>query len=92
MLINTVLLTRDGRNIGNAIVQKALDDKFVIKTDYGNIVELTKKEIDDWFYIGEVAKSDHKNYVHPMKSLKALAVCCKCHYPVWANEVCSCTA
>lgn len=46
MLINTVLLTRDGRNISNPIVQK---------------------------------------------SLKALSVCLKCHFPVWANEVCSCT-
>lgn len=49
--INTVLHTRDGRIIGNAIII-GHEDKFnVIKTDYGHTVRFTDAEIDECFYI-----------------------------------------
>jgi hypothetical protein len=49
--LNQVLWTKDGREIGNAIVIKIFDSGSIqIKTDYGNIVRLTKKEVDHLFY------------------------------------------
>lgn len=51
----TVLNTKDGRKIGNAIVVE--DGKFLqpgiivypCRTDFGNIVLLTENEIREWF-------------------------------------------
>lgn len=62
MKINTILCTRNGLNFGNAIIIKVSNDKFTIKTDYGNVVELTGKEIEHNFYVCEVATPDHKHY------------------------------
>lgn len=48
--VNTVLHTKDGRIIGNAIII-GHEDKFnIVKTDYGNTCRLTDKEIKEWFY------------------------------------------
>lgn len=48
--INTILHTKDGSKIGNAIVIDKFD-KFVVKTDYGNTVRLTIEEINNLFNI-----------------------------------------
>jgi len=49
--VNTVLHTKDGRLIGNAIII-GHEDKFnVIKTDYGHTVRFTDEEITECFYI-----------------------------------------
>lgn len=49
--INTVLHTKDGRKIGNAIII-GKDDKYnIIKTDYGNECKFTDEEIKECFYI-----------------------------------------
>ena len=49
--VNTVLHTKDGRIIGNAIII-GHEDKFnVIKTDYGHTVRFTDEEINECFYI-----------------------------------------
>ena len=49
--INTILHTKDGRKIGNAIVTGREGYYWEITTDYGNKVKLTSEEIDDLFYI-----------------------------------------
>lgn len=64
--INTRLMTRDGRNIGNALVigHTTRDRLFchIVKTDYGNETTLTLIEIKDWFYLGTIADKTHKHY------------------------------
>lgn len=63
---NTVLYTKDGRRFSNAIVTKPadkVDDCVEFKTDYGNTVaNLREKDISQYFYIGKVARSDHKHF------------------------------
>ena len=54
----TVLHTRDGRKIGNAIVtgleaHDELDKVAHIETDYGNTAILTIPELNKLFYTGE---------------------------------------
>lgn len=67
--VNTLLSTRDGRDIGNAIVTAILDRtskrRYRIKTDYGNVSVLHREEIEVFFHIGAVAEPDHKHYVTP---------------------------
>ncbi len=47
--INTVLHTKDGRRIGNAIIISK-DNKYnIIKTDYGNECKFTDEEIKEGF-------------------------------------------
>ena len=49
--VNTVLHTKDGRIIGNAIII-GHEDKFnVVKTDYGHTVRFTDEEITECFHI-----------------------------------------
>lgn len=59
--INTILHTKDGRKIGNAIVIGIEGVYFKLKTDYGNNVLFTKEEITELFYI---AFSDFKKETH----------------------------
>ena len=49
--INTILHTKDGRKIGNAIVTGREGYYWEITTDYGNKVKLTSEEIDEQFNI-----------------------------------------
>jgi hypothetical protein len=60
----TILLTKDGRKIGNAIVlsKKEKDDWvfYTVKTDFGNVVTFTKYELKELFYIEK--KSRFKRY------------------------------
>ena len=49
--LNTILHTKDGRKIGNAIITAVNKDIFEVTTDYGNKVTLTGYEIYDLFYI-----------------------------------------
>ena len=49
--INTILHTKDGRKIGNAIVTGRDGYYWEITTDYGNKVKLTSEEIDEQFNI-----------------------------------------
>lgn len=49
--INTILHTKDGRLIGNAIVVGREDYYWILKTDYGNKITLTSEEIDKLFYV-----------------------------------------
>jgi hypothetical protein len=53
MDINTILHTKDGRKIGNAIITGREGYFWKIKTDYGNeIKQLTTEEVEEMFYIG----------------------------------------
>jgi hypothetical protein len=79
MNINTLLYTKDGRIIGNAIVTEKLpDSKWKIKTDYGNEVILMEIEISPIFYIGhehidpyssQYAEENIENHKHYTKLL-----------------------
>lgn len=49
--INTVLFTKDGRKIGNAIVIGLKgDERYVVKTDYGHIINLNLEDLNEFFY------------------------------------------
>lgn len=50
--INTILHTKDGSKIGNAIVTGRNMYYWEITTDYGNKVNFTSEEIDKHFNIG----------------------------------------
>lgn len=59
--VNTVLHTKDGRKIGNAIIV-GKDDKYnIIKTDYGNECKLTDEEIQECFYIAYADLTKEEN-------------------------------
>lgn len=66
MDINTILLTKDGRRVGNGIVTGVTninsENLYFIKTDYGNNIQVKESDIDAYFYVGSVARSDHKNF------------------------------
>ena len=49
--INTILHTKDGSKIGNAIVTGREGYYWEITTDYGNKIKLTSEEIDELFII-----------------------------------------
>lgn len=49
--VNTILHTKDGRQIGNAIVTAKEGEYYAVKTDYGNNVVLTRAEINEMFYV-----------------------------------------
>jgi hypothetical protein len=56
--VGTVLHTKDGRVVGNAVVIETTTSLFcetiyTIKTDFGNIINLTLFDIWDMFYVGE---------------------------------------
>ena len=49
----TVLLTKDGRQIGNALVLNVHENGVMFVTDFGNVVDnVTAYEIENWFHIG----------------------------------------
>lgn len=89
MEINTILKTRDGRKIGNAIIIDIVrkpytenDRLYVIKTDYGNMAELTEFEIKEFFYDPldidnvEIANVEsHKNFDYKQIHREILGTC-----------------
>lgn len=63
--INTLLATRDGRLIGNAIVTNIENDFYLVKTDYGNESKFTIDDINSLFYIVEKEHiSDYPPHKH----------------------------
>lgn len=48
--VNTVLFTKDGRKVGNAIVIGHEGDKNVLKTDYGTIIKHTDYTVRQYFW------------------------------------------
>lgn len=51
--IGLILYTKDGRNIGNAIIIDYISNNYTLETDFGNIVHFSYQEIIDWFYLGK---------------------------------------
>jgi hypothetical protein len=49
--INTILHTKDGSKIGNAIVTASDGCYLEVTTDYGNKLRFTSEEIDEYFNI-----------------------------------------
>ena len=49
--VNTILYTKDGRKIGNAIVIHKMRISVEIKTDYANTLVLSLDELKELFYI-----------------------------------------
>lgn len=50
------LLTKDGRKTGNAIIYDVEETPagyfFLIETDFGNLIKLTREEVDELFWLG----------------------------------------
>jgi len=77
--LNTILHTKDGGRVGNAIVTGRVGCHWKITTDYGNTLTMTSQEIDEFFNIAwlnsskeegcsceemqEMMSSDHKHRV-----------------------------
>lgn len=68
---NTILHTKDGRIIGNAIIINISDtDIITVKTDYGNEATFTENELLNTFHIAKYTdwqeqqyiETTHKNY------------------------------
>lgn len=62
--IGTILYTKDGRQISNAIIIEHISDSgcdYLIRTDYGNVVKSSAAALSSLFYVGHVDKS-HKHY------------------------------
>lgn len=70
--INTVLKTRDGRKIGNAIIigyEQGLGSFLnIIKTDYGDILSVENKFIEEMFHpveaMSQLTQDRIKNHKH----------------------------
>ena len=65
--INTVLYTKDGRRLGNALIvgynrNHDCEPTYIIKTDYGNELRMTAERIESAFYVGSVCSKSHKHY------------------------------
>lgn len=67
--INTVLYTKDGRRLGNALIvgydvyaQYLSKPIYIIKTDYGNELKMTAEQIESSFYVGSVCSASHKHF------------------------------
>jgi hypothetical protein len=68
--INTLLQTKDGRIIGNAIIAEHQEEFNIIKTDYGNPVMLNDKEVNKLFFIGVISDDSHKHFNHDFPTPK----------------------
>ena len=77
MKINTVLYTKNGKDIGNAIITDVEGEVYELTTDYGNVIRLNKSKIEKLFYIGGEARPDHIYYkiVEKLTLYKMTASC-----------------
>ena len=73
--IKTILHTKDGRKIGNAVIIGKDGYRWTVKTDYGNTLKMTSQEIHSFFHIAfldspdpkavmEMMQKDHKHLVN----------------------------
>ncbi len=61
--LNTILHTKDGRKVGNAIITAEKNGLFEITTDYGNkLTNFTSNQIHEWFYIAWVDINKELDY------------------------------
>jgi hypothetical protein len=77
---NTVLYTKDGSMVGNAIVLSKEDSSYLIKTDYGNLMRLHINEIKDLYTIGSIdlnhkyAKQKSVKYINKLNGKVAVII------------------
>lgn len=62
--IGTTLCTRNGQRIGNGIILDIDKPFYIVKTDFGNIIKLTKKEIK------ELYRSGFREYLNPFEQIE----------------------
>ena len=78
--INTILKTKDGRIIGNAIITNMKPPFYVIKTDCGDIINTLKLgDINELFYIDlddNVDINKQQNKPFDFKSIKSFEDAC----------------
>ena len=59
--VNTILHTRDGRVIGNALITKSsghpLQAMYEVTTDYGNKARMSEKELGKLFYLDNLVQA-----------------------------------
>lgn len=52
--VGAIIPTKDGRKVGNAVIISSVttnvDTFYTIKTDIGNVLTLTLKELESYFY------------------------------------------
>jgi len=70
---NTILQTKDGRKIGNAIIRgfDKLSGVYLITTDYGNNAILSANEINELFYL-HVRSKEENSQREPHKNVNAI--------------------
>lgn len=62
--VNQLLHTKDGREIGNAIVTDVVCGRYTIMTDYGNKLKMLPIHvIQQHFFIGGMSMGNHKHYI-----------------------------
>lgn len=61
-LENHILFTKDGRKTGNALVVDIEGEQYIAKTDYGNVIRITEREMNELFYVGDKTDNTHKYY------------------------------
>lgn len=70
--VNTLLYTKDGKKVGNAIIVEAtkLENSayYTVMTDYGKPLLFNAGEIHNLFLVGEVANEDHKHFTQQSKT------------------------
>jgi uncharacterized protein YcsI (UPF0317 family) len=90
--VNTVLHTKDGRQIGNAIVINHITDFNIIKTDYGHTCKFTDDEIESFFYTDKdpnymlMQMHPNKHLVNKPKGFVLIMEYPKCNKKVGAFE------
>lgn len=68
--VNTVLYTKDGTRLGNALIveyDRLLPYLCNIRTDYGNYLSISEQELENYFTIGSICSYSHKHRVVPEK-------------------------
>ena len=64
--VNTLLATKDGRKIGNALVTDHNNvfgiDLHEVTTDYGNVFHLAKPEVEEMFWTNGLELNTHKHF------------------------------
>jgi len=65
----TVLFTKDGRRIGNAVVFETNNESATVLTDFGNTKSIRLNELTRYFYIGETKPLSDWLTAHQLNSL-----------------------
>lgn len=72
------LFTKDGRQIGNAIVRSVKHDQelgllHTIETDFGNTATMTRREVDELFFTDPVSVTSVNQWLQERNDLQKYA-------------------